>query len=44
MLVLLLVALWLVGVVASIGGALIHIVLAVAVVAAVAGFLRRNTV
>ena len=41
---LLLVALWLVGVIGSIGGALVHILLAVAVVVAVAGVLRRNTV
>lgn len=43
-LILLLVAFWLLGVIGSIGGALIHILLAVAVVVAVAGLLRRNTV
>ena len=37
------IAVWLLGVIASIGGALIHIVLAIAIVTAVAGFLRRNT-
>jgi hypothetical protein len=42
-LALLLVVMWLLGVLASIGGALIHILLAVAVVVAVAGFLRRPT-
>jgi hypothetical protein len=41
---LLLLALWLVGVIGSIAGALIHILLAVAVVVAVAGFLRRISV
>ena len=38
----LLVLFWLLGVIASIGGALIHILLAVALVVLVAGFLRRN--
>jgi len=38
----LLVLFWLVGVIASIGGALIHVLLAVALVVLVAGFLRRN--
>jgi len=43
-LILILVVLWLLGVIGSVGGALIHILLAVAVVVAVAGLLRRNTV
>jgi hypothetical protein len=43
-LVVILAVLWLLGVIASIGGALIHILLAVAVVVAVAGLLRRRTV
>ena len=43
-LILILVVLWLLGVIGSIDGALIHILLAVAVVVAVAGLLRRNTV
>jgi hypothetical protein len=38
----LLVLFWLVGVIASIGGALVHILLAVALVVLVAGLLRRN--
>jgi hypothetical protein len=42
-LALVLVGLWLLGVLASIGGALIHILLAVAVVVAVAGILRRQS-
>jgi hypothetical protein len=44
LLFLVLVAAWLLGVIGSIGGALIHILLAVAFVVAVAGILRRNTV
>jgi hypothetical protein len=43
-LVLLLLVVWLLGVIASIGGALIHILLAVALVALVAGWLRRNRI
>jgi hypothetical protein len=40
--VLALVVLWLLGVVAAIGGALIHLLLVIAIVIAVAGFLQRN--
>ncbi len=41
--ILVLIAFWLLGVIASIGGALIHILLAVAVVMVLARLLRRNT-
>lgn len=40
---LILVGLWLLGLIASIGGALIHLLLVIAIVVAIAGYVRRGT-
>ena len=40
---LVLVALWLLGVIASVGGALIHLVLVIAIIVAIAGYFRRGS-